>query len=448
VTDSSLAPDVDTELLADLGVGIFTVDLTGRVRSSNRRAREVFALHDTVITADGLALAPYEVLDEHGQPLPFGELPLTRALRSGSSVAGVTLGFRPRGGGVTRWHLCGAHVVRPDGDDVEVVCTFVDVTEQRAAREALEERDRRFRHLAENSADMIFRSRISPELAFDYLNPAVEQVLGFPRADFYADFDFAIRLMHPDDRTTVWSYFGRILEGTPDTEDSVVLRLSRADGSVIWAQVRAAAVREGDEVVGIEGIVRDVTDMKAREADLHYQAMHDALTGIPNRASFLAALDGALDRERTAGGAVAVLYVDLDRFKTVNDGLGHDAGDRVLAALAARLAEVVRPSDEVGRIGGDEFAAVLSGLSDADEAAHVAARLLDALGEPLVLAEGALVTTASIGVAFTADCLQTSAELLRRADVAMYEAKDRGRSRVEHYEAPSSLGRGGATAPG
>jgi diguanylate cyclase (GGDEF)-like protein/PAS domain S-box-containing protein len=338
-------------------------------------------------------------------------------------------------------------IPQPD-EDVHVVCTFVDVTEQRILLDTRAEHDRRFRHLAENSADMIFRSRIAPELAFEYLNPAVEQVLGYPRADFYADFDFVLRLMHPDDRADVWAYFDRIIAGAFDGDDSVVARFTRADGTVIWVQVRAAPVREGSEIVGIEGIVRDVTDLKAREADLRYQAMHDALTGIPNRASFLATLDAALERARATRSSLAVLYIDLDRFKTVNDGLGHDTGDRVLTALGTRLADVVRPSDDVGRIGGDEFAAVLSDVRDADDAASIAARLLEALGAPLVLDESELVTTASIGVAFTADCKQTPAELLRRADVAMYEAKDRGRSRVQGYEAPSHSGRESATAPG
>jgi diguanylate cyclase (GGDEF)-like protein/PAS domain S-box-containing protein len=447
VIDPARAPDVDAELLADLGVGIFVLDRTGRVLSSNRRAREMFTFYEGALSPESIAPRLYDVTDEHDHLVSFEELPVVRALRTARSVAGITLGFRRHDGSGTSWLLCGAHVVPVGGEDVQVICTFVDVTEQRSARQALHERDRRFRHLAENSADMIFRVSLTPDYVFDYLNPAVEQVLGFPRGDFYADFDLAIRLLHTDDRALVWRYFGRIVLGE-EGDDSVIVRLSRVDGGFVWVQIRAAAVREAGDVVGIEGIVRDVTALKLREADLHYQAMHDALTGIPNRSSFLGALDGALDRGRACGEGLAVLYVDLDRFKTVNDGLGHDAGDRVLAALAARLAEEVRPADTVGRIGGDEFAAVLSGLRDDEEAEHVASRLLEAIGEPLVLDEGELVTTASIGVAFTRDCRETSAELLRRADVAMYEAKDRGRSRVERYEPRGRPGHGGATAPG
>ena len=133
-----------------------------------------------------------------------------------------------------------------------------------------------------------------------------------------------------------------------------------------------------------------------------------------------------------------MLYVDLDRFKTVNDNLGHDAGDRVLTTVACRIAEAVRPSDSVARLGGDEFAAVLPTLRDVSEGVQVAERLLAALAEPVPLDEGNLVTTASIGVAFTDDANETPAELIRRADLAMYAAKDRGRSCVECYEVRES----------
>ena len=444
MTDHALAPYIDAELLGDLGVGIIVVSRSGAVRGLNRYARELFEFPDDV-TEHEVGAGRFEVVDEHDVPMSYDDLPMSRALRTGASVRGATLGFRRRGSSALRWLRCEAHLVPSDTGEVDVVCTFVEVTAQRSAVDELHDRDRRFRHLAENSADMIFRARVVPDFGFDYLNPAVERVLGYPRDDFYADADLAIRLLHPDDRDDVWAFFADVVAGQPVEDDAIVVRLVRRDGTVTWVQIRAAPISEGGEIIGLEGIARDVTDLKVREADLHFRAMHDALTGIPNRQSFLAALDSALDCTRASGGALAVLYVDLDRFKTVNDGLGHATGDRVLTALASRLAEEVRPSDTVGRIGGDEFAAVLSGVRDIEEAELIAARLLDALGEPMALDEGELVTTASIGVAFTDDCLQTSTELLRRADVAMYEAKDHGRSRVERYE-PRGLG--GATTPG
>ncbi len=167
---------------------------------------------------------------------------------------------------------------------------------------------------------------------------------------------------------------------------------------------------------------------------LSHRALHDSLTGLPNRVLLLDRLEAALARIRRHRSFLAVLYLDLDRFKTINDNLGHEVGDRVLQVVASRLQETLRPSDSVARLGGDEFAAVLPDLHDLHEATYVADRLLAAVAAPVDLGDGELVTTVSIGIAGAGDGDASAAELLRRADFAMYTAKDRGRARVEYYD--------------
>ena len=169
---------------------------------------------------------------------------------------------------------------------------------------------------------------------------------------------------------------------------------------MIWTEHRLVPMRDADgEVTAVAGIARDVTALKVKEAYLSHRALHDPLTGLPNRVLLLDRLEAALARLRRHPTFLAVLYLDLDRFKTVNDNLGHEVGDRLLHVVARRLQDTLRPSDSVARLGGDEFAAILPDLGDAHEAIQIAERLLAAVAEPVDLGEGDLVTTVSIGIA-------------------------------------------------
>jgi len=218
---------------------------------------------------------------------------------------------------------------------------------------------------------------------------------------------------------------------------SLQLRMVRRDGTQIWTEHKVVPLRNSaGEVIAATGIARDVTALKVREAFLSHRALHDPLTGLPNRVLLLDRLEAALARLRRHQSSLAVLYLDLDRFKTVNDNLGHDIGDRLLQIVGQRLQQTLRPSDSVGRLGGDEFAAILADLHDPSEAMQIAERLLSVVAEPIDFDGNTLVTTVSIGIAGAADSDVSAGELLRRADFAMYTAKDRGRARVETYEEP------------
>jgi diguanylate cyclase (GGDEF)-like protein/PAS domain S-box-containing protein len=209
----------------------------------------------------------------------------------------------------------------------------------------------------------------------------------------------------------------------------------RKDGSEFPVEVSLGpAQMEGRSFV--TAFVADISERKRLEERLTHLALHDALTGLPNRALFLDRLELALARLNRDASRVALLFFDLDRFKVVNDSLGHDAGDRLLVQTAARLRRAVRPSDTVARLGGDEFAVLCEGLADEMQALPVAERILDALRAPVSLDDHEVVAEASIGISSTASPARGANALLRDADVAMYRAKEQGGGRLEFFEAP------------
>jgi diguanylate cyclase (GGDEF)-like protein/PAS domain S-box-containing protein len=267
-------------------------------------------------------------------------------------------------------------------------------------------------------------------------------------------------LIAPEDRPVVHADFAQItdaatVDGRPRPSAPCEWRVVHADGAVRWLEVLCTNLINDPAVRGVVINGRDVSERKALEMELTHQAYHDALTGLVNQARFRKLVEAALDRRDTNGLAnsdtrgdlwdrtsVAVLYIDLDEFKPVNDSLGHGAGDRVLEVVTERLLDATRGSDVVARVGGDEFAVLLEHIRDADEARSVARRVLERIHQPIMVAGVTVFVGASIGIACTENgdspsrreglALATMCEgLLRDADEAMYVAKARGGRRYE-----------------
>ena len=288
----------------------------------------------------------------------------------------------------------------------------------------------RFQALVHNSSDLI--TLIDADLAISYQTPSITRILG------YADDELIgtrlADLTHPDDRL---SLFAARAEATADALASATshLRLRHKDGTYRHVQSIHTNLLDDPDVRAVVVTTRDVTEQKALEAQLQHNAFHDTLTGLANRALFADRLDHALARTDRLAAPVAVLFVDLDDFKAVNDGAGHTAGDELLVAVADRLRRTLRPSDTIARLGGDEFAVLIEDAGDPDRPEAAAERLLSALREPFAAAEGAEVRiTASVGIALGAAGQHDAAELLRHADVAMYAAKAAGKGRSAVFE--------------
>ena len=268
-----------------------------------------------------------------------------------------------------------------------IVITSRDVTERKLAEEDLKDSEERFRSLVQNASDII--SILNPDGTIRYVSPSVEWVLGHQPEERVGRDAFGDET-HPDDIESTRDAFARGLERPGSTSPPMGFRVRHEDGS--WRHLEAVATNRLDHpaVGGIVVNARDVTERKAYEERLRHQALHDGLTGLPNRALFLDRLSQALTRQQGRDDEdgeknVAVLFLDLDNFKYVNDSLGHEIGDRMLVEAARRLEGALRPPDTAARIGGDEFCILLTEVEEEEEAIRVAQRVSEALGAPFVL---------------------------------------------------------------
>jgi diguanylate cyclase (GGDEF)-like protein/PAS domain S-box-containing protein len=297
-----------------------------------------------------------------------------------------------------------------------------------AQARAVERRsDQRIRALVEHSSDVIMV--LGRDLRIRWQAASVRRLLGVEPESLVGSSIASIS--HPADKALVEGFLrARLDEGTPGTLRS---RLRHRDGR--WRYVETIAEnRLADPAV--EGLVlslRDVSERKEFEDQLRHQAFHDSLTGLANRALFEDRLRQAVARTLRTKRTLAVLFLDIDDFKTINDSLGHDAGDVLLNAVAASIDSVVRPSDTPARLGGDEFAILVDGIESHEEAHRIARRVLDVLSQPVTLGDHDLIVTASIGVAFGDEPAQAG-ELLRNADMAMYAAKEHGKGSIRTFE--------------
>jgi diguanylate cyclase (GGDEF)-like protein/PAS domain S-box-containing protein len=268
-----------------------------------------------------------------------------------------------------------------------------------------------------------------------YFSSRWKSMLGYSDGEVGDSPDEWLDRVHADDRERLEAAIDAHLTGrTPHLQSEH--RVKHRDATYRWVLSRGVAIRDQHgNATRIAGSMTDITERKRAETRLVYDALHDALTSLPNRALFLDRLTLSLTRvERDPGYRCAVLFLDLDRFKRVNDGFNHAMGDRLLVALARRLTRNLRPGDTVARLGGDEFTILLDGVRSADEGTEVAERIQATLKEPFHLDGRELHLTASIGIALS-EPGSRPAELLRNADIAMYYAKRRGAGRTEVFNA-------------
>jgi diguanylate cyclase (GGDEF)-like protein len=289
--------------------------------------------------------------------------------------------------------------------------------------------ERRYRSLAVYAADAVLVLGADGRVSEDAraLGVRASRVLtGATAGTCFAD-------LFVNDRLNATALFQRAVNSPYEVcEGELMAR--EADGGDRWIAARLVNLLADPDVHGVIVDLQDVTDRHQAEVRLEHQALHDALTGLANRSLFHDRVDHALARRARTGSDVAVMYLDLDGFKTINDSLGHEAGDELLRSTARRIAESVREGDTAARLGGDEFGVLIEGGQAVAEAAEIADRILHDLRRPLTVQGHEIAVTTSIGIARSGP-QSTASELLRDADTAMYRAKATGRARWVYFDA-------------
>ena len=335
--------------------------------------------------------------------------------------------------------------LRTDGSTIDVEVTSMpmtyqgrpatqaiakDVTERLRAEKDLRESEERYRAVVEQSVESIYLFDPDTKQILE-ANAALEELLGYTSGELSGMTLYDIVAHPPEDiDLTVERH---LLEGQRFVGER---RYRRKDGSVIQVGVSATVIpyQDGNAICAV---ARDVTEQKALEEQLKHQAFHDPLTDLPNRALFLDRLAHALSSVRRERGSVAVLFVDLDDFKSINDSLGHEAGDLLLSQVAWRLGSCVRPGDTVARLFGDEFSILLDSPAEVEEAQRVTERIMARLRAPFHLGGKEVFVSSSIGIASgpVSDSPEREQpkDVLHRADLAMYAAKSSGKSQYEVF---------------
>lgn len=302
----------------------------------------------------------------------------------------------------------------------------------RDSQEKLRESEQRFKTLFEYHPDGITVRDLSGKLLS--ANRALEDLTGYTMDEFTSQTIQAMAA--PDQVEMVMYHFNEAVKGRPQ---KFKLKSVRKDGTVIDVEAAYLPMVIDGQIRAVQGISRDVTQAKNYERRIEHLATHDGLTGLPNRHLLDDRLQHTIDHSRHTGQCAGILFMDLNRFKQINDSLGHDVGDKLLQEIAARLKNAVRQGDTVARLGGDEFVILLENVGDIESMAFVAESLLQAVEQPMYLAGHELSISTSIGGSVFPKDGQDVATLLKHADLAMYQAKEMGAGNFRFYDSEMNV---------
>lgn len=407
------------EITAALGEGVYVLDVAGTISFVNPELERLLGWSaDELIGRKGHPLFHARRVD--GCPCPEDECPVHRVLQSGEAYRSHEEWFCRKDGSFIPVSIVATPIIR-GGEVVGAVTAIQDVSERRRAQQAQQAAARYARSLIEASLDPLVT--ISPEGKITDVNEASEEITGLTRGELIGT-DFADYFTEPD---MARAGYRQVLERGHVRDYPLTIRHRSGLTRDVLYNANVYRDERGD-LCGVFAAARDITERKKAEQQIHRLAFYDTLTDLPNRRLLLDRLEQSLAQAKRHGWPMALLFLDLDDFKQVNDNYGHDFGDQLLVAVARRLLACVRRGDTVCRQGGDEFIIVLENI-DLERAALAAEKIIGALEQPIEVKGHLLRVTTSIGIAiYPCDGSEDSQELIKHADSAMYEAKRSGRN--------------------
>src|SRR6266581_6649192 len=371
-----------------------------------------------------LKMGPQDVLPTSREEL---ERAYDEFIATPSHIHGMRSRYRCKDGSTFPFEST-RHVLR-SGDAHIIAAISRDISERLASENALRESEERFRGLTELSTDMYWEQ--DDQFRFTSMSGTGSQRVNVKT--FPAIGKKRWEQNYVNMTADAWAEHIALLEAHKPFRDMELCRLDET-GKKIWISISGDPVFDSSGVFrGYRGVGKDISERKQDEERIHFLANHDALTSLPNRAMFNDVLNLAIQNARRYNRNFAVLFIDLDRFKNINDTLGHDAGDKLLQEMGARLTQTVRASDVVARLGGDEFVVLVQEVKEAKQVEAVARKVLSALVKPIVIQRQECRVTASIGICMYPAEAQGEQALMKNADIAMYRAKEDGKNTYKFY---------------
>jgi diguanylate cyclase (GGDEF)-like protein/PAS domain S-box-containing protein len=420
-------------ILHSMGDGVVVVDTSGALVHHNPAASHILGARlEQLLPGARQPLTMYRDA-AHSIACPPAELPLARAIRGDESEAIELLTENERG--EAQWLSINARPVRDaDGRLIGGVAVVHDISDAKLAELALRESEQRYALAARGANDGLWDWDVPRDRV--YYSPRWKSMLGYGDHEIGNSLSAWLELVHVADReqleTRLIAHHRRLISHFEHE-----YRILHRDGTYRWMLCRGLAVwDEAGRVTRMAGSQTDITERKSVEQQLLYDAFHDSLTGLPNRALFIDRLDQVLARLRhNPSAAVVVLFLDLDRFKIINDSLGHAAGDQLLRTIAARLTACVRARDTVARLAGDEFTVLIEDEPDSAALDSMIDNIQRAISEPIDIGNTQIATTASIGFVIGSAAYSAATDMIRDADIAMYQAKIAGKGHVMRFDA-------------